>query len=113
MLTEICSSYASYRIGKVNNKIIFGWYIFYYNKTILVKRNKQVIHFFRFEKIFFEIKTFSTKKVKVPVSSSIIVEKTKTFDHDFKKDNLIDFAYSKVKNIYNKEFGSENVKDFI
>ena len=60
-----------------------------------------------------EIKTFSTKKVKVPVSSSIIVEKTKTFDHDFKKDNLIDFAYSKVKNIYNKEFGSENVKDFI
>ena len=60
-----------------------------------------------------EIKTFSTKKVKVAVSSSIIVEKTKTFDHDFKKDNLIDFAYSKVKNIYNKEFGSENVKDFI
>ena len=60
-----------------------------------------------------EIKTFSTKKVKVPVSSSIIVEKTKTFDHDFKKDNLIDFAYYKVKNIYNKEFGSENVKDFI
>jgi hypothetical protein len=60
-----------------------------------------------------EIKTFSTKKVKVPVSSSITVEKTKTFDHDFKKVNLIDFAYSKVKNIYNKEFGSENVKDLI
>tara|TARA_R100000988_G_scaffold87440_1_gene50420 strand:- start:143 stop:574 length:432 start_codon:yes stop_codon:yes gene_type:complete len=60
-----------------------------------------------------EIKTFSTKKIRVPVSSSKTVEKTKTFDHDFKKDNLIDFAYSKVKNIYNKEFGSENVKDLI
>jgi|TARA_Y100000361_G_scaffold149283_1_gene163313 hypothetical protein len=60
-----------------------------------------------------EIKTFDTKKIRVLVSSSRFEEKTKTYDHDFKKDNLIDFAYSKVKNIYNKAFGSENVKDLI
>lgn len=60
-----------------------------------------------------EIKTFDSKKIRVQVSSSRMENKTKTFDHDFKENNLIDFAYSKVKNIYNKKFGSENVKDLI
>ena len=42
-----------------------------------------------------------------------MVEKTVVYNHDFKKENLIEFAYSKVKDIYNKEFGSDNIKDLI
>jgi hypothetical protein len=60
-----------------------------------------------------ELQSFTTKKVKVQVSSSRMVEKTKVYDKDFKKENFIEFAYSKVKDIYNKEFGSDNVKDLI
>ena len=59
------------------------------------------------------INSFTTKKIKVQVSSSRMVEKTKVYDKDFKKENFIEFAYSKVKDIYNKEFGSDNVKDLI
>jgi len=60
-----------------------------------------------------EINSFNTKKVKVQVSSSKTVDKTKVYDKDFKQENLIEFAYSKVKDIYNKEFGSNNIKDLI
>jgi|TARA_B100001094_G_C18144633_1_gene779938 hypothetical protein len=60
-----------------------------------------------------EVKSFDTKKIKVEVSSSKMVEKTVVYNHDFKKENLIEFAYSKVKDIYNKEFGSDNIKDLI
>lgn len=60
-----------------------------------------------------ERNSFNTKKIKVPVSSSKTVEKTKVYDKDFKKENLIEFAYSKVRDIYNKEFGSDNIKDLI
>lgn len=60
-----------------------------------------------------ELNSFDTKKIKVQVSSSKTVEKTKVYDKDFKKENLIEFAYSKVRDIYNKEFGSDNIKDLI
>jgi len=51
------------------------------------------------------------KLVKMPARKITNVLKTKVCDIDFKETNLIDYAYSKVKNIYNEKFGSDNIKD--
>jgi len=49
--------------------------------------------------------------VKEPAQKVNRVLKTKVYDKDFDKENLIEFAYLKVKNIYKEKFGSENIKD--
>ena len=51
------------------------------------------------------------KLVKIPAQKVTNVLKTKVCDIDFKETNLIDFAYSRVKNIYKEKFGSDNIKD--
>ena len=58
-----------------------------------------------------EIKTFSKKLVKIPKTEEFTALKTKVYDYDFKKENLIDFAYSRVKNIYETKFGSDNIEN--
>ena len=58
-----------------------------------------------------EIIGTSKVMVKEPAQKINRVLKTKVYDKDFDKENLIEFAYSKVKNIYKEKFGSENIKD--
>ena len=58
-----------------------------------------------------EIIGTSKVMVKEPAQKVNRVLKTKVYDKDFIKENLIEFAYSKVKNIYKEKFGSENIKD--
>ena len=58
-----------------------------------------------------EIKTFSKKLVKVPITEEFTALKTKVYDYNFKEENIIDFAYSRVKNIYETKFGSGNIEN--
>ena len=58
-----------------------------------------------------EIIGTSKVMVKEPAQKVNRVLKTKVYDKDFIKENLIEFTYLKVKNIYKEKFGSENIKD--
>ena len=58
-----------------------------------------------------EIKTFAKKLVKRPVTEEFTSLKTKVYDYNFKEENIIDFAYSRVKNIYKEKFGSDNIEN--
>lgn len=58
-----------------------------------------------------EIKTFAKKLVKRPVTEEFTALKTKVYDYNFKEENIIDFAYSRVINIYKTKFGSNNIEN--
>tara|TARA_B100001113_G_C21033016_1_gene588841 strand:- start:226 stop:771 length:546 start_codon:yes stop_codon:yes gene_type:complete len=51
------------------------------------------------------------KLVKIPAQKVTNVLKTKVCDVDFKENSVIEYAYSKVKNIYKEKFGFDNIKD--
>ena len=49
--------------------------------------------------------------VKVPITEEFTALKTKVYDYNFKEENIIDFDYSRVKNIYETKFGSGNIEN--